>query len=320
MPIQQLNSNNGTGKMQMLIQNYNHYLDMIRAVTGLNEARDASTPDSRALVGVQKLASLNSNTATRHILDGGLYILRKLAQGLSYRIADLLEYSEFKEEFANKVGKYNLKILDDIKDLYLYDFGIHIQVAPDAVQEAQLEQNIQMALSKNDINLEDAIDIREIQNIKLANQLLKLKRKQKQEADQEQQMMMQQMQSQTQLQAQEMKSQTEMAKIEMETKSKIAVIQAEMQFSTQKLQAEAELKKVLMAEEFGYQTQLRDISERALQDRENQREDAKAQRIDQANTQQSKLINQRKNNLPPQSFESNEDSLDGFDLAEFEPR
>jgi hypothetical protein len=183
-----------------------------------------------------------------------------------------------------------------------------------------LEQNIQMALSKNDINLEDAIDIREIKNIKLANQLLKLKRKEKAASDQEQAQMMQEMQSQAQLQAQQMKSQTEMAKIEMEAKSKIAVIQAETSMGMQRLEKEAELKKVLMAEEFGYQQQLRDVSERALKERENQREDAKATRIDQANTQQSQLINQRKNNLPPQSFESNEDSLDGFDLAEFEPR
>ena len=246
--------------------------------------------------------------------------MRKLAQGLSYRIADVLEYSDFKEEFANKIGKYNLKILEDIKDLYLYDFGVYIDVSPDEVQKAMLEQNIQMALSKNDINLEDAIDIREIKNIKLANQLLKLKRKEKAESDNEQAQMMQEMQSQTQLQAQQMKSQTEMAKIEMEAKSKIAVIQAETSMGMQRLEKEAELKKVLMAEEFGYQQQLRDISEGALKDRENQREDAKATRIDQANTQQSQLINQRKNNLPPQSFESNEDSLDGFDLAEFEPR
>tara|TARA_R110002020_G_scaffold193468_11_gene393841 strand:- start:1302 stop:3737 length:2436 start_codon:yes stop_codon:yes gene_type:complete len=320
MPITQLNSNNGTGKMQMLIQNYNHYLDMIRAVTGLNEARDASTPHQDSLVGVQKLAALNSNTATRHILDSSLYMVRKLAQGLSYRISDILEHGEFREEFANKIGKYNLSILEDIKDLYLYDFGISIEVSPDEVQKQMLENNIQMALSKNDINLEDAIDIREVKNIKLANQLLKLKRKEKAEQDQQQQMQMQQVQSQTQLQAQQMKSQTEMAKIEMEAKSKIAVIQAEKGLEMQKLSKEAELKKLLMAEEFKYQQQLRDISENAIQQRETQREEAKGKRIDQANTQQSQLINQRRNNLPPQSFESNEDSLDGFDLAEFEPR
>ena len=320
VPITQLNSNNGTGKMQMLIQNYNHYLDMIRAVTGLNEARDASTPSENALVGVQKLAALNSNTATRHILDASLYLLRQVSLGLSYRISDVLEFAEFKEEFANKIGKYNVRVLEDIKDLYLYDFGIHIEVSPDAEQKAQLEANIQMALSKNDINLEDAIDIREIKNIKLANQLLKLKRKQKQEKDQENAERMQLMQGEQQMQAQQMKIQAEMQKYELEAQSKIAIVQAEMQLETQKLQAEAALKKELMAEEFMYQMKLRDISENALQSRETQREDAKAKRISQQNTQQSELINQRKNNLPPKNFESNEDSLDGFDLAEFEPR
>ena len=320
IPITQLNSNNGTGKLQMLIQNYNHYLDMIRAVTGLNEARDASTPHQDSLVGVQKIAALNSNTATRHILDSSLYIMRKISQGLSYRISDILEYSDFKTEFANKIGKYNVKILEDIKNLYLYDFGIHIEISPDAEQKALLEQNIQMALSKNDINLEDAIDVREIKNIKLANQLLKLKRKQKLEQDQQQAQMMQQVQSQTQLQAQQMKSQTEMQKIELETKSKIAVMEAELSLESQKMQMEAELKKTLMEQEFQYNVQLRDVSERALKEREDQREVAKADRISQQNTQQSKLINQRRNNLPPQSFESAEDSLDGFTLSEFEPR
>ena len=100
---------------------------------------------------------------------------RSLAESLSYRVSDVLEYSDFKDEFINKIGKYNVAILNDINDLYLYDFGIFIEVSPDEEQKAMLEQNIQMALSKGDINLEDAIDIREIRNIKLANQLLKVK-------------------------------------------------------------------------------------------------------------------------------------------------
>ena len=320
MPIQQLNSNNGTGKMQMLIQNYNHYLDMIRAVTGLNEARDGTKPHEKSLVGVQKLAALNSNTATRHILDASLYLIRKVAQGLSYRISDVLEYADFKEEFANKIGKYNLKIIEDVKDLYLYDFGIHIEMAPDEEQKAMLEQNIQMALSKNDINLEDAIDIREIKNVKLANQLLKLKRKQKQEKEQEQAEKMQQMQQQAAMQQQQAKQQAEIQKFETESRTKIAIVEAQGKLELQKMQQEAQLKKALMAEEFNYQMQLRDISENALKERETKREEAKSKRISQANSEQSQLINQRKNNLPPQSFESNEDSLDGFDLAEFEPR
>jgi len=320
VPITELKGATGQQKMQALIGNYNHYLDMIRACTGLNEARDASTPDPYSLVGVQKLASLNSNVATRHILEASLYILRTIAEGLSYRVADILEYAPFREEFANKIGKYNLHVLDQIKDLYIYDFGVYIEVAPDEEEKAMLEQNIQMALQQKDINLEDAIDIREIRNIKLANQLLKVKRKQKADRDQKQAMQEQAIQQQGQLQSQQMAAQTAMQKIEMEGQQKMKIKQAEVAFEIEKLRAEAEMKKMLMAEEFNYNKELRDVSERALQERETQRENAKAERISQANTEQSRLIDQRKNNLPPQRFESNEDSLDGFDLAEFEPR
>jgi hypothetical protein len=320
VPITQLNSNSGAAKTQMLITNMNHYVDMIRSVTGLNEARDGSNPDPNSLVGLQKLAALNSNTATRHILDGSLYIYRSLAEALTYRIGDILQYADFKDEFANQIGKYNVSILDEIKDLYIYDFGIFIEISPDEEQKAQLEGNIQMALSKGDINLEDAIDIREIRNIKLANQLLKMKRIKTQDREEKMAMQKQAMIAQQQLKSQEMAGQVAMQTIDMETKSKMQIKQAEIAFDIQKMQKEAELKSFLMAEEFGYNQQLRGMEVDNLTQREQKKEDAKASRISQQNTEQSKLINQRKNNLPPMSFESNEDSLDGFDLSEFSPR
>jgi hypothetical protein len=320
VPVQQLTSNSGASKTQMLIANYNHYLDMIRSVTGLNEARDGSTPDPNSLVGVQKLAALNSNTATRHILESGLFIYRSLAEALTYRVADILQYADFKDDFANKIGKYNVSILNEIKDLYIYDFGIFIEIAPDEEQKAQLEQNIQMALSKGDINLEDAIDIREIKNLKLANQLLKLKRVKKQEYQEKMTMQQQAMQAQQQMQVQEMASQAAIQKIQLESQAKMQLKQAEIAFEIEKLKAEADLKKMLMAEEFGYQMQIAGIKETAIADRDMMKEDSKAKRISQQNSEQSKLINQRKNNLPPLNFESNEDTLDGFDMAEFEPR
>lgn len=320
VPIQQLTSNSGASKTQMLIANYNHYLDMIRSVTGLNEARDGSTPDPNALVGVQKLAALNSNTATRHILEGGLFIYRSLAEALTYRIADILEYSDFKDGFANRIGKFNVSLLDEIKDLYIYDFGIFIEISPDEEQKAQLEANIQMALSKGDINLEDAIDIREIKNIKLANQLLKVKRIKKQEREDKNEMQKQAMMAQQQLQSQQMAAQTAVQKIQLEAQAKMQIKQAETAFEIEKMNAEVQAKRMLMAEEFQYQMQLGGMKESALLSREELKEKEKARRISQQNTEQSKLINQRKNNLPPMNFESNEDTLDGFDLAEFEPR
>jgi hypothetical protein len=320
VPITQLNSNSGAGKTQMLIANYNHYMDMLRAVTGLNEARDGSMPDPNSLVGVQKLAALNSNTATRHILEGSLFVYKTLAEALTYRIADILEYSDFKDDFINKIGRYNVSILNDIKDLYIYDFGIFIEVSPDEEQKAQLEANVQMALSKGDINLEDAIDIREIKNLKLANQLLKMKRVKKQERQEQMEMQKQAMMAQQQLKSQEMAGQLAMQKMQTELQTKMQLKQAEVAFEIELLQKEAEMKSQLMAEEFDYNQQLRGMEVENLSTREKEREDAKAKRISQQNTEQSKLINQRKNNLPPLNFESNEDSLDGFDFAEFEPR
>ena len=320
VPITQLSSNSGAGKTQMLITNMNHYIDMIRSVTGLNEARDGSNPDPNSLVGLQKLAALNSNTATRHILDASLFIYRSLAEALTYRVGDILEYADFKDEFANQIGKYNVSILNEIKDLYIYDFGIFIEISPDEEQKAQLEANIQMALAKGDINLEDAIDIREIRNLKLANQLLKMKRIKTQEREEKMAMQKQAMIAQQQLKSQEMAAQVAMQKIEMETSSKMQIKQAEVAFDIQKMEKEAEMKSYLMREEFDYNMQLHGMEVNNLDQRDQMKEDSKAKRISQQNSEQSKLINQRKNNLPPMSFESNEDSLDGFDLAEFEPR
>ena len=320
VPIQQLTSNSGASKAQMLISNYNHYLNQIRNVTGLNEARDGSSPDPDSLVGLQKLAAANSNTATRHILDGSLYMYKTIAEGLSYRVADVLEYADFKDEFINKIGKYNVSILDDINDLYIYDFGIFIDISPDEEQKSMLEQNIQMALSKGDINLEDAIDIREIRNIKLANQLLKVKRKAKQEREEKMAATSQAIQAQQQMQSQQLAAQSAMQKIQAESQAKMQLKQAETAFEIEKMKNEVMFKEQLMDKEFQMNMQLRGMEANQLQGREDQREKAKSSRISQQNSEQSKLINQRKNNLPPMNFESNEDSLDGFDLAEFNPR
>ena len=320
VPITQLTANSGAAKTQMLLTNYNHYLSQIRQVTGLNEARDGSMPDPNSLVGLQKLAALNSNTATRHILDASLYVYKTMAEALTYRVGDILEYADFKDEFTNQIGKYNVNILNSISDLYIYDFGIFIEVAPDEEQKAMLEQNIQMALSKGGIDLEDAIDIREIRNIKLANQLLKAKRKSKQAREEKMAMQKQAMQQQGQMQAQEMAAQAAMAKEQQMIQGKMQLKQAEVSFEIEKLKQEAMLKQQLMQVEFQMQMQLKGADMQGLQEREDQREGAKSERISQQNSEQSKLINQRKNNLPPMTFESNEDSLDGFDFAEFNPR
>jgi hypothetical protein len=320
IPISELGTNSGQAKLQSLIGSYNHYMGMIRDVTGLNEARDGSTPNPDALVGVQKLAALNSNTATRHILESSLYITRSLSEAISYRVADILEYSDFKEEFVNQIGKYSVGILEDIKDLYIYDFGIFIEVSPDEEEKAQLEQNIQVSLSRDSILLEDAIDIREMRNLKLANQLLKLKRKKREEQKQKQAQEAQQMQGQIQQQSQQLAAQVAMQQIQAETQAKLQVKQAESAFDIQKMQSEVQAKMQLMEVEFNYNMQLKGIEVQTTKTKEEMKEEAKDKRISLQNTQQSKLIDQRKNNLPPVDFESTNDNLDSFDLSQFGPR
>lgn len=312
IPIQELSKNSGRSKMDALIANYNHYLDMIRQVTGLNEARDGSNPDPRSLVGVQKLAALNSNTATRHILDSSLYVFRTIAECLSTRISDLLEYADFAEEFANQIGKYNVAILEEIKELYLFDFGIFIEVSPDAEEKAQLEANIQQALAKENIDLEDAIEIRTIKNIKLANELLKVKRKKKQERIQREQLTQQQMQAQMQMQAQQAAAQAAIQKAQMEAEAKIAIENAKTEGRIRELQAEAQLKRELMYEEFVYNMQIKGVEVDGKKTVDQMKEDRKDQRVDRQSTQQSKLIQQRQQNTPPVNFESKNDTADGF--------
>ena len=320
IPIQELSTNSGQSKMSALIGNYNYNLNMIRDVTGLNEARDGSMPSPDTLVGVQKLAALNSNVATRHILNGGLIITKRIAECLSLRVADILNYADFRDEFAMQVGKYNLAILDDIKNLYLHSFGIFIELEPDEEEKAQVEQNIQIALQAGQIDLEDAIDIRMIKNLKLANEMLKVKRKRRLEKQQQREDQQSQIQMQINMQSQQAASEQKQQTAQIEAQSKIAIKQAEAQYDMQRMQFEVEAKKELMALEFEYNMKLKGIETDGLMKREKEREKAKDKRVDLQATRQSDLINQRKNNLPPMKFESEEDSMDAFDLSSFEPR
>ena len=322
VPIQPLQTGAGGQKLQTLIQTYNYYLQMIRDVTGLNEARDGSTPDSRALVGVQKLAAANSNTATRHILDAGLFLTADTAEGLSLRISDILEYSPSREAFIQKIGGFNVATLDELKELHLYDFGIMLELSPDDEQKGMLENNIQTALSAGLIDLEDAIDIREVKNLKLANQLLKLRRKKKLERDQQMQQENIQAQAQANAQSQQVAAQAEVQKDQALFQTKAQLEQMKAQIDQQKMQAEVQLKKELMALEFQYNMQLKGIEVDGQKQKESDKEDRKDERTKMQATQQSELIDQRKNDSPPKNFESSGNDIlgGGFGLGTFEPR
>ena len=322
VPIQEVPTGSGGQKLQTLIATYNYYLQMIRDVTGLNEARDGSTPDSRALVGVQKLAAANSNTATRHILDSGLYLTKELCECLSLRISDIIEYHPAKEAFITKIGRFNVGLLEEMSDLYMHDFGISLELMPDEEQKSLLENNIQVALQQGSIDLSDAIDIREVRNIKLANQLLKVKQKKRQERLQAEQQANIQAQAQANAQAQQVAAQAEIQKDQALFQTKSQLEQLKGQLRQQEMATEVAAKKELMGLEFQYNMQLKGVEVDGAKSKEKEVEDRKDQRTRIQGTQQSEMINQRKNDLPPKNFESagNDVMGGGFGLGAFDPR
>ena len=321
VPIQEITSGSGGNKMQALIGNYNYYLQMIRDVTGLNEARDGSTPDKNALVGVQKLAAANSNTATRHILQAGLFLTAETCECLSLRISDILEYSPSKEAFVQSIGGHNLATLDEISELYLYDFGIFLELMPDEEEKMMLENNIQMAIQQGSIDLEDAIDVREIRNVKLANQVLKIRRKKKIETDQRIQQQNIQAQAQANAQAQQVAAQAEVQKNQALTQSQAQLEEIKSGLKTQQMELEVQHKMKLMQFEFEINQQLQKMNMEQVDMKQTLKEDRKDNRTKMQASQQSELIDQRLNKKPPKNFESSGNDILGgdFGLGSFDP-
>jgi len=319
VPIQELPGSQG-GQIQVLVGAYNQYIQMMRDVTGLNEARDGSDPDPNALVGVQKLAAANSNTATRHILSSSMYITLALAEAICLRFKDVLEFHPTKEAFIGSLGQFSVGSLEEMKNLHLHDFGIFLELMPDEEEKSLLEANIQVALSRDSINLEDAIDIREVKNLKLANQLLKIRRVRKQQMDQEQaqaaSVAQAEAQGAAQVQIEEAKAQAEQIK----TASKIQYRQADIEFEIKKLEVEAQTKRELMQFEYELNVKLKELELRAqkeLVEKQSQTQETVAA----MKTSTASLSGPPSSGKPAKSFESKgNDVLGGIDLSRFSPK
>ena len=321
VPIQELQSSSGGGKISALINAYQYYLQMIRDTTGLNEARDGSQPDSNALVGLQKLAAANSNVATRHILQASLFLTLKTCENISLRVADSLMFPLTRMSLTNSISNFNTETLAELSQVNIHDFGIFIELEPDEEEKANLEKNIQIALQTQSINLEDAIDIREVSNLKLANTMIKKRRVEKQQKDQELKLQQIQAQSQAQIEANEKATLSELQKQESMVNSKVQVEQAKSQFEIQRLQTEAAIKKDLMQTEFQFNIQLAKEQAGVVKQKEQDIEDRKDKRVKIQGTQQSEMITQRKEDGLPINFESKgNDNLGGIGMEQFMPR
>ena len=308
VPIQELQSSGGNAKIASLIQTYQYYLQMIRDVTGLNEARDGSLPDRNTLVGLQKLAANASNTATKHIVQSSLFLTLKMAENISLKIADALQFPLTANSLKNSISTFNSKTLEEVINLNLHDFGIFLELEPDEEEKAQLEQNVQTAIQQGGIDLEDAIDIRQIKNLKLANQMLKIKRKQKQKEDMQIQQSNIQAQADAQASTAEKTAMAEVQKQEALASSNINYEKAKSQMEVQRMQIAAQLEAQKMQQQFEYDMKLKQMDVQAMQQKEQSIEDRKDKRTKIQATQQSEMISQRQNDGLPIDFENQPDA------------
>ena len=306
VPIQELQTSASGAKLQSLIQTYQYYLQMIRDVTGLNEARDGSMPDKDALVGLAKMAANQSNIATKHINNASLYIALRICENISLKITDVLNFPLTANSLIESISLYNVETLREVQYLNLHDFGIFLELEPDTEEKAQLEQNIQIALQSGGIDLEDAIDVRQIKNLKLANQLLKQKRKKKYKRDQAAAQANIQMQAQANAKTNEQAALAEVQKQQALTEQHVNLENAKSQFEIQRMQVELEGKKHLMAQQFEYDRQLAEIEAQTKTLKEQEIEDRKDKRIKMEGSQQSQLIDQRQNDLLPIDFQQSQ--------------
>lgn len=320
VPIQELPGGGGN-QVQLLIGAYNQYLQMIRDITGLNEARDGSDPDPKALVGVQKMAAANSNVATRHILDSSMFITKKLAECISLRFKDVLEFHPTKELFINSIGGFSVGSLKELQNLHLHDFGIFLDLEPDEEEKARLESNIQMALTQGSIFLEDAIDIRQVRNIKLANQLLKFRRVKKQQADAAQSEAAAVAQAEAQGQAQIGIEEAKANANQIATESKIQIQKSENELDIKKMQYEAQTKKELMQFEYDLNVKLKELELSAQKELVEKQSETQERIADKKNISVSSIAGPPRTEKPKKSFESKgNDVLGGFDLSRFEAK
>ena len=309
-PIREL-KNGVVDGLDRLINTYNHYLNLLRDAIGIAAGADTSSQHPDTLVGVNEQAVLNSNTATRHILDSSLNISERLGEGLVLRLKDIFKYSDLKSTYINAIGTLNVDVLKALNKFHLHDLGLNITLKPDGADRQMLEANINQALARELITLDDAIDIRQIGNTKLANQLIKVRRVKREKKLQENAMAMEKQKGEAASQASQAAMQAKQMELQIKSQADMQLASAKTQGEIAKIEAEKLAKLELMKAEFDFNSTLRgmDYEVSVQQDKNKQKDKRDLANLNSQN--ESRKIEQRSNNLPAINFESSEDQING---------
>ena len=291
-PIREIG--NSIRNINELIGLYNHYLRLIRDSTGINEVMDASSPNSEALVGVREQAIKASNNATYDITNSAMLLFKRVCDDIVRCLQIVPKGSKVFESYSHAIGESNMKVLSSFSDLSMFNFGVKVVKEMDERDKVQLEQMVQISLGQKEIDLEDAMAIRDLKDIDQAERLLMLRRKKRKMMMMQEQQMMQQQQAQLAQQQQQAKAQMEAQKAQMEAQIEMQKIQAKAQAEIMVAQATHELRKeietIKIQASLGFKTDDQEFREKL----EVLKEDRKDDRVKKQAVQQSKLMSQRK--------------------------
>ena len=295
-PIRPLD--NTIRNIQQYVQLYNHYLTMIRDASGVNEVMDASTPKGDALVGVRQQAMAAGNNALYDITNASLVLYKRVCSDVVKCLQIIPKESVLFRVYEKALGKYNMDILASFEDLPMYNFGVRVVKEMSDEDRIYLEQNIQQSLAQKEIDLEDALAVRNVKDIDQAERLLIVRRKRRQAMLQKMQQQNMQMQQQMNMQAQQQAAQIKAQQAQMEAQIEAQKIQmkaqAEIQVGMQLHQLRKEIEMIRAQATLGMKSTEQEFREKI----DVLKEDRKDARVDKQASAQSKLIAQRQGERP----------------------
>lgn len=305
-PIREIGNN--IRNINEFIALYNHYLRMIRDATGINEAMDGSSPKGDALVGVRQQAIAAGNNAIYDITNSSMVLFKKVCSDIVKCLQIVPVDSILHRAYANAIGEENIGILSTFNNLPMYNFGVTVVKEMEDVEKQYLEQNIQVSLAQKELDIEDAIAIRQLKDINQAERLLVVRRKKRIATNQQMAQQNIQMQSQAQAQAAQAASQSKMqemqAKAQIDAQMEQMKSQLESQMEVLKHEHRKEIEIIKAQATLGLKTDDKEFKEKL----EVLKEDRKDDRVKKQATEQSKLISQRQGDRGelPEATESEE--------------
>ena len=291
-PVREIGNN--IRNINELVGIYNHYLRMIRDVTGINEAMDASTPKGDALVGVREQAIAAGNNAIYDITNAAFLLYQRVCADVVKCLQVIPSDSILYQAYSNAIGQTNIDVVTSFEDLSMFNFGVYVKKDMDDRERQFLEQSIQMSLQQQKIDLEDAMAIRELKDVEQAEKLLALRRQKREAKTQQMAAENSKMQAQQAQQAAQAASQSRMQEIQMEAQLEIQKIQAkaksDIQVASMLHEFKKEIEMIKAQATLGFKTDDQEFKEKI----EVLKEDRKDDRVEKQAVAQSKLMSQRK--------------------------